>query len=372
MWNNLPLDILAKIFSFLSPESLARANSACRHWHKCGRGYLLSTGSAVTWQHPPWFVAVPIRSLSGCCYVHNPNSDNWHALPLDFLPDPVRLISPVGGGLILLRSTSTTVHQLALCNPFTRQYKRLPKLNVLRTNPATGIVMLEPSRGASFPAFRVYVAGGMSDAPRGCGMYESTLEAYDSVHERWQIIGPMPVEFAVRLTVWTPDESVCCDGVLYWMTSARAYSIMGFEIGTNNWRELSVPLADQLEFAALILQNGRLTLVGGTCRGAVSVWELSEGEVWSLVEEMPRELGLKLLGGKSNWGSTKCVGTDGVMCLYRDLGSGMVVWREMKDKGRWEWFWVEGCYSIRGKKVQNFPIRAVLLHPNLAPSHFLN
>lgn len=211
----------------------------------------------------------------------------------------------------------------------------------------------------------------MSKATRGGATYEPTLEMYDSRHDRWKIVGPMPVEYAVRLTVWTPNESVFTDGVLYWMTSARAYSVMGFEINTNTWRELSVPMADRLDFAALMRRNGKLTLVGGG-GDAACVWELGEGDNWGMVEKVPFELGKRFLGGKGSWANTKCVGRDGVVCLYKDLGSGMVVWREVTEKGRWEWSWVEGCCSIRGKQVQNFPIKGLLLHPNLFFLHFFS
>lgn len=147
----------------------------------------------------------------------------------------------------------------------------------------------------------------MSEAPRGAATYEPTMEVYDSEDDAWRIVGPVPVEFAVRLTVWTPKESVYSKGVLYWMTSARAYSIMGFEIRSNKWQELSVHMADKLEFATLAQLNGRLTLVGGTSGGDACVWELDERHAWCLKEKMPVELTRKILAGKATWADRKSV-----------------------------------------------------------------
>ncbi|GAV65998.1 NB-ARC domain-containing protein [Cephalotus follicularis] len=336
--------------------------STCRHWHTCAKAYPLSCITPLmAWCHPAWFVAMPTRDR-GLCYIHNPVIDTWHVLSLDFVPHPIRLVASIGS-LFLSRPTNLTTLQLGVCNPFARQFRQLPLLNVTRTNPAVGVVVLNTSQYGAFPYFRVYVAGGMSDAPLGGATYESTLEMYDSRHDTWQIVGCMPMEFSVRLTVWTPNESVYSNGVLYWMTSARAYSVMGLEIGSNTWREFSVPLAEKLEFATLVWRNEKLTLVGGTLGGEACVWELGDDDdddMWSLIEKVPNELAMRFFGGKASWARTKCVGGEGAICLYRELGSGMLFWREVGEKGRWEWFWVDGCCFFGGKQVQNLPNKEII------------
>ncbi|KAL9463245.1 hypothetical protein AB3S75_001115 [Citrus x aurantiifolia] len=100
MWSNLHFDVLANIFSFLSPDSLARVKSVCSHWHTCAKLYHLRSGS----QHRrlAWFLALPTRNRGLCCYVHNPAMDKWHVLSLDFLPDPVR---PVSAQILDLKRT---------------------------------------------------------------------------------------------------------------------------------------------------------------------------------------------------------------------------------------------------------------------------
>ncbi|KAG8379859.1 hypothetical protein BUALT_Bualt07G0133200 [Buddleja alternifolia] len=362
MWNNLPFDLLANIFSYLSPDSLARAKAACRSWRATADMAVL----AVHHHYPPWFVALPTRSRGLSCYIHNSIGQNWHVLPLDHISSPIRPIATIGG-LILVKITGTTYLQLAICNPFTRQFRALPMLNVTRTNPAVGLVENDSIKELRSFGFKIYVAGGMSEAASSGGaVYQSNVEIYDSDRDTWQIIGSIPIEFSVRLTVWTPNQSVYSKGILYWMTSARAYSVMGFEIETNRWRELSVPMADRLEFAALVPRNGNPTIIGGTCGGDACIWELGEGHIWNVVEKLPIELGIRLLGDKPNWGSVKCVGIDGAICLYRDIGAGVIIWKEVKEK--WEWDWIEGCRSIRGKEMQNFPIKGLLIHPNI--SHF--
>ncbi|KAJ7951878.1 F-box domain containing protein [Quillaja saponaria] len=281
--------------------------------------------------------------------------------------DPVRPVAPIGC-LILLRLTNCTLLRLVICNPFTRQFRHLPVLNISRTNPAVGMEIVDSNQNVQFPCFRVYVAGGMSEAAcGGAATYEPTLEMYDSQHDTWKVVGLMPMEFAVRLTVWTPNESVYSKGVLYWVTSARAYIIIGFDILSNTWRELNVPMADQLEFATLVRLNGELALIGGISGGNACIWELREGDVWCLIEKVSTELGLRFLGGKRNWGRTKCVGNDGAICLYRELGSGMVVWREhIGGEDKREWYRVDGCFSIKGKQVHTLQIRGILIQPTLA------
>ncbi|KAK6912187.1 Kelch repeat type 1 [Dillenia turbinata] len=362
MWNHLPFDILANIFSYLPADSLARANAVCRLWHVCATARPLQPR-----QHPPWFMALPARNCGVCCLAHNPVRNSWVELPLDFVSNPVRPIGSIEG-LVLFRVQSSSSFQLAICNPFTKEYKQLQMLNVERSSPAVGVVVTERGQSVPFSSYKIYVAGGMSQRASGIATYEPTLEIYDSDHDKWQILGPMPSEFAVRLTVWTPNDNVYSEGVLYWMTSARAYSIMCFDISTNTWRELKVPLADQLEFAALMRRTGKLTLVGGSGGGDACVWQLSEGNKWDLIQQVPNVIKRKLSGENASWEHTNCVGSDEAIFLYKDVWSGMAVWREVEN-GRWEWHWIEGCsVGVTSKRVQNLPFKGLLLHPNLA--HF--
>ncbi|KAE8699381.1 Galactose oxidase/kelch repeat superfamily protein isoform 2 [Hibiscus syriacus] len=167
MWGNLPFDVLAKIFSFLSPDSLARARSGCRHWHVCVETYPMTNSfTALPHHHQAWFLGFPARNRGQHGYVHNPVNDNRHMLSFDFLPDPVRPIASMGS-LILVRPTNCTVLRLALCNPFTRQFTYLPMLNTTRSNPAVGVITLDSGQDRPNPHFRVYVAGGMSKVPHG-------------------------------------------------------------------------------------------------------------------------------------------------------------------------------------------------------------
>lgn len=98
--------------------------------------------------------------------------------------------------------------------------------NVTRTNPAIGVVEHDLSHKISNFGFKIYVAGGISELASGGAVYQPTVEMYQSSDDTWKWVSIMPVEFAVRLTVWTPNESVVSNGILYWMTSARAYCVM--------------------------------------------------------------------------------------------------------------------------------------------------
>ncbi|WOK98638.1 hypothetical protein Cni_G07350 [Canna indica] len=373
MWEHLTLDILAHVFSFLPPDSLARAMIACKHWLACARS------RAAPPRHPPWLVAFPARAARGgpSCYAHDPALHRWHVLPLDFLRCPLRLVAPVGGSLLCKLASSSDL-RLVLLNPFTRQFRHLPDLTTPRRNPAVGVVACGADAAATFPSsFSVIVAGGAS----GSG-YEPTVEMYDAGGGGWSPVGPMPVEFAVRLTVWTPNESVHArDGALYWMTSARAYSVVGFDLRRRAWREVKAPMADRLEWATLVPRpSGKLGLVGGAGSEQGTVWELTEGDDWVAVGRVPAELGKRFWrSGKeaATGGATKCAGGEEAVYLFKDLSSDMMVWSEStsppssssplkkkeKEIKEWEWRLVEGQCSM-----PNIPIKAVLLHPMLAVS----
>ncbi|KAK7389524.1 hypothetical protein VNO78_24646 [Psophocarpus tetragonolobus] len=215
-------------------HNLKRAKSVCRKWHTCFKAYPIASRQTTS----SWFLALPIRNQRPYCYVHNPVKQEWHQLSL-----PIPSIRPFGpiGSLILLRLTNSTTLELSL-----RGWWHVRGRHVLN------------QRG-------------------------------DVRHHTRQVVGSTPVEFAV----WTPHENVCINETLYWVTSARAYSVMGFYVSKNRWLELGVPMAETLEFATLVPRNGTLALVSGTSAGTACIWELNEGDNWCLVDKpdaMPKAL----------------------------------------------------------------------------------
>ncbi|KAG9459678.1 hypothetical protein H6P81_004186 [Aristolochia fimbriata] len=378
MWDLLPFDLLNHVFSFLPPDSLARATSVCRQWHGGADAFInsgpLPSSPAPAALHPPWFLAMHTRDRATRCYGYNPVLGRWHTLPLDIFPHPLRPVASVGG-LILCRPlllAHSLLLRLTLFHPLTKRYSWLPDPIVPRANPAVGVAVDRDS-----DSFRVYVAGGMSvEGSR----YEATVEAYDSGRGGWGLVADMPRELAVRLTVWAQSEGVYAGGVLYWVTSARVYSVMGFEVGTGRWVEVKAPEAERLASAALVRRSGRLALVGAVTRGggcsSCCIWELGERFEWVLVEEVPPELGRRFLesaaapGTHGRWDCAKCAGIDEAIYLYRDLCSPMLVWRREKET-KWEWIWVEGfAKSKANEATTTSPIKGVLLHPSLSPPSF--
>ncbi|GJU96045.1 carbonic anhydrase 2-like protein [Tanacetum coccineum] len=73
-----------------------------------------------------------------------------------------RPVSTIGGqGLILFKSTGGVPIRLSVCNPFTGQFGHLPHMQKSRTNLAVGV------RDDFTNHFKLYVAGGMSEAANG-------------------------------------------------------------------------------------------------------------------------------------------------------------------------------------------------------------
>ncbi|GKC77118.1 unusual floral organs-like protein, partial [Tanacetum coccineum] len=192
MWDNLPSDVLANVFSYLTPCSLARAMAACRYWHDCGR-----ETRQICRHRQPWFIALPPRSTNKqLCFVHDPIQRSWHLLNFEHVPSMTRPVSTIGGqGLILFNSTRGVPIWLSVCNPFTGQFGHLPHL--------------------------------------------------------------------------------------------------------DKWKELGVPMGDTLEFATLVLCDGKVAVVGGTHDGNVLVWELGDGDEWILIERMPLELAKRFAGSST-------------------------------------------------------------------------
>lgn len=433
-WDSLPLDLLSRILSLLPLASQASATSVCSHWRRAAAPAAADhnvPGEAC--RRPPWFLTMPARphpAVPYLCYARDPEQSRWHTLSLDFLPrssHPLRLLAPAGP-LLICRVPGPTF-RLALCNPFTRQLLQLPDLKVPRSNPALGVVVLDGTNpgaasssstatvdAAHASCVRLYVAGGTSAA---MASYEPTFEAYDHdlaggtpARGRWEAAGAMPPEFAVRLTVWTAGEGVHAVGGVYWVTSARAYSVVRFDTEAGRWSEIRAPMAERLEWASLVEMKGRrLGLVGGIVgeeeQGRQGhVWEMVGDGDWRPVAVVPvveewRKAG-RSGGGSSGGGSFRCVGAEGVVYLFRDLCSGMLVWREAaatpaattavsgdddkdndaKRYGRWKWDWVDG-WKPRSRSASpggtgttssggigtGVAIRAALLHPSLSPSH---
>ncbi|GKD20904.1 F-box domain, cyclin-like protein, partial [Tanacetum coccineum] len=136
MWDNLPSHVLANVFSYLTPCSLACAMAPSRHWHDCGR-----ETRQICRHRQPWFIALPTRSTSRqLCFIHDPIQRSWHLLNLEHVPSVTRPVSTIGGqGLILFKSTGGVPIRLSVCNLFTCQFGHLPHLQKSRTNLAVGV-----------------------------------------------------------------------------------------------------------------------------------------------------------------------------------------------------------------------------------------
>ncbi|CAI9095218.1 OLC1v1031105C1 [Oldenlandia corymbosa var. corymbosa] len=201
-------------------------------------------------------------------YTQNPlENDLSYRLPLDFIPAQIEQVSLIGDGLLLLWFIARSDFELGICNPFTREFRLLPRPRELpgccplrRYHVAVGVVGELPMVDSGEFHFRLYVVGGAAYFFRGAltAMNLSSQHSSDS----WTMVGPVPKKYSVSLIYRTGDQGVYSDGVLYWIISVgwAQYSLIALGITTNTWKELAFPTEKRHYFSTLWRRKGKLML----------------------------------------------------------------------------------------------------------------
>ncbi|KAG7993993.1 hypothetical protein I3843_01G032900 [Carya illinoinensis] len=228
--------------SFLPAKSLFRFKGVCRDWklqistpffahnqsnsfHNCSGFFCQSFSS------PPSFISLDQNSYG----VPDPS--------LLFLPEPVYIRSSSNGLLCCQSRTDDKAYYI--CNPVTKQWKKLPKPNADHgSNPAL-VLIFEPSILNFVAEYKLICAFSSAD-------FESAIEfeIYNSTEGSWRIFG----EIYFGAEELKPRSGVHVNGIIYWL----------FDSGGIVLFDLSMQRSQRLyghNNGCLGVMNGKLSLV---------------------------------------------------------------------------------------------------------------
>ncbi|KAK9284502.1 hypothetical protein L1049_023676 [Liquidambar formosana] len=202
---------------FLPAKSLFRFTGVCRDWklqistpffaHNQSNSFRTISGLFCQAPgDPPSFISLDPKA----CGVPDPS--------LTFLPDQVDVRASSNG--LLCCEGCTGEKAFYICNPVSKQWKKLPKPNANHGPDSAIVLIFEPSLLNFVADYKLVCAFPSVDFDNG---YE--FEIYSSAEESWKISGE--ICFGNRKLL--PRSGVHVKGVVYWMTK-NGSSIVAFDL----------------------------------------------------------------------------------------------------------------------------------------------
>ncbi|KAL5557266.1 hypothetical protein UlMin_039502 [Ulmus minor] len=192
---------------FLPAKSLFRFRKVCKDWKLQISSPFFAHSQSINFRdvvgcfcqsgsNPPTFVSIDPET----CGVPDPS--------LSFLPEPVDIRASSNGLLCCQGYTGCNAYYI--CNPVTKQWKRLPKPTAAHgTDPAL-VLIFEPSLLNFVAEYKLVCAFPCADFDEG---YE--FEIYDSKEGSWRISGE--IYFGNKKLL--PRSGVHANGIIYWQSA---------------------------------------------------------------------------------------------------------------------------------------------------------
>ncbi|XP_004232392.1 F-box protein At5g49610 [Solanum lycopersicum] len=200
---------------FLPAKSAVKFQAVCRDWrlqisaplfaHKQSLSCNSTSGIFSQLNRGSPFL-IPIDANS--CGVPDPF--------LNFLPEPVDIKSSSNGLLCCRGREGDKVYYI--CNPFTKQWKELPKSNAYHGSDPAIVLLFEPSLLNFVAEYKIICAFPSTDFDKA-----TEFDIYYSREGCWKIAEEMC--FGSR-TIF-PKSGIHVNGVVYWMTSKN---ILAFDL----------------------------------------------------------------------------------------------------------------------------------------------
>lgn len=348
----LPKDVLERVFYHLPLLDIVRSLSVCKRWNQILSSVQFLRHYSKLVHNNSWLTLIHdqghdgMDSNSRLLSLYDPSLHKFYELDLSFLPP--QFIIPVAAlrGLLCVAESDAT-NSLCLCSPLTKKYRILPPLHDLVSSPVT--LMIEDLESEFF---KVLI---MADG----------LQAYYAPHnKRWIRFGCEPVR--PRCPV------IAFNGVIYgledvgsaWHPRWRLASLKTDDMYGGFWNPVRNNIWDDifdiLKEPRLIKGRGDSLLMAGGLRSSLSlnsacstfvILELDLNSLeWDEAGRMPMEffrhfddgVGVNVFGG-----------IGGVYFSSRKVGR-LVFW-DFYDAGKACWSWVDNPPGQRNVIRKAFP-----------------
>ncbi|XP_044491166.1 F-box/kelch-repeat protein At3g61590-like [Mangifera indica] len=348
----LPDDLLERIIAYLPVASIFRARCVCKRWNEIisSKRFLWNFSHVVS-QKPWYFMFTSSNEPIG--YAFDPILRKWYSIELPCIETSNWFIASSSGLVCFMDNDSRS--KLYVCNPITKDCKKLEEPPGLKFSDysALALAVNRVSHGYTISIVKSkQVLGNFFQ-------WDLSIYIYDSETMMWV------TSWTEVLTGWRGgDESVICDGVLYFLiystgggTPENRHGLIMYNLSSRSSHGLLIrnfiPVPCPLTCGRLMNLKEKLVMVGGIGKQdrpdiikGIGIWVLN-GKEWQEVARMPQ----KFFQGFGEFDDVfASSGTDDLIYI-QSYGAPALLVYDMNQK---YWRWSQKCPVTKRFPLQLF------------------
>ncbi|CAK9153634.1 unnamed protein product [Ilex paraguariensis] len=290
----LPDDLLERILAYLPIASIFRAGCVCKRWHDIvsSERFLWNLSLLLT-QKPWYFMFTSSDEPTG--YAYDPILRKWYGIEFPCFQTPNWLTASSYGLVCFMDNDSQ--RELYVCNPITKGCKRLVEPPGLKSSDfsALAISVSQISRNYNVSIVK------SKQVPGNFFQWDLSIHVYDSETMMWA------TPLTEVLTGWRGgEESVICDGVLYFLIYSTGggmpdnrHGLVAYNLSSRLSHGLLkrsfIRVPCSLTCGRLMSLKEKLVMVGGIGKPdwpdiikGIGIWVLN-GKEWQEIARMPHK-----------------------------------------------------------------------------------
>ncbi|PSS03981.1 F-box/kelch-repeat protein [Actinidia chinensis var. chinensis] len=348
----LPDDLLERILAYLPIASIFRAGCVCKRWYDIvwSRRFLWNF-SRVLSQKPWYFMFTSSDEPIG--YAYDPILRKWYGIELPSIETSNWFIASSGGLVSFMDNESRS--ELYVCNPITKHCRRLEQPPGLKFSDYSALAI---SVNRTSHSYNISVVKS-KQVPGDFFLWDLSIHVYDSETLMW--VTPL----TEVLTGWRGgDESVICDGVLYFLiysmgggSPENRHGLIAYNLSSRLSPGLltrsSIPVPCSLTCGRLMNLKEKVAMVGGIGKQdrpdiikGIGIWILN-GKEWQEIARMPH----KFFQGFGEFDDVfASSGTDDLIYI-QSYGAPALLVFDMNQK---QWRWSQKCPVTKKFPLQLF------------------
>ncbi|KZV21871.1 hypothetical protein F511_05561 [Dorcoceras hygrometricum] len=348
----LPDDLLERILAYLPIASIFRAGCVCKRWHEIVKSKRFLWNSSHVLSQKPWYFMFT-SSDEPVGYAYDPILRKWYGIELPCIETSSWFIASSCGLVCFMDNDSRS--ELYICNPVTKCYKGLNEPPGPKFSDYSALAV---SLNQLSHSYMISIVKS-KQVPGNFFQWDLSIHLYDSATMTWV------TTLTEILTGWRAgDESVICDGVLYFLIYSTGGGAPENRHGliTYNLRNRSphgllmrsfIPVPCSLTCGRLMNLKEKLIMVGGIGRQdrpdiikGIGIWVL-KGTQWQEIARMPH----KYFQGFGEFDDVfASSGTDDLIYIQSYGAPALLVF----DVNHKQWKWSQKCPVAKRFPLQLF------------------